>query len=926
MENINFRNIPTKFELNGPILTITQHPVAASGCPGTSAIFTTNATATFPTQEPTNPATNSGTITYRWYQEGVGALTDGDRISGSSTNVLTINNLISPDDNGKRFYAVIDYDPSISTGNAINEPLTSDVATLTVRPDISIVSQPVNATVAQGRVATFNIGASLTDNSQGNLAYQWSANGVNLSDGISGTTVQTPTAIQSQTTASGFNGSGIYLDLTSFTGTVSVTMSTSEESGIFHYINIPGVDNIPENAGSRTYSLQGGRVYGPCSAPNGGLYIGSETPVGGTATLVVEEGGDDWNDMILYSNRGRFVRLNSAPTVTTLAPAEAIVTITDGSGNSSQVNLSSQSNSSYSSFQSGQVYTLRPSTDIRVRTYAIGGGGGTSTSYGRTVAGGSGGASQGEVRLLANTDYKIIVGGGANGGSAGYGGGGSGNGGGGGGGYTGIFVSSVSQSNSILIAGGGGGGGNDPAQGGSGGGSEGGNGGNAPGRGGTGGTQLAGGSGYGPGSALQGGSGAGGGGGGYFGGAGGTPYNGCCADGAGGGGSGYLHPSLISEGSYTSTNSAGGGSPGQNGSFKITVLETFSATTSSNTVSGARSPNLEISTGTLGVQNIRCEVSSPTGCNSPIFSNTVEFNVINARQILNVEYAPDGGSGNATLDSVNLFNTNLVLQGRDATLIRFYAAETDLDVFIDIYGTKGVDNGSFRGGEGGVSTIRLTMRRNEEFLIPSISSNLGQGTVFLYRKSRLIACVGAGGAAGSSGNGGPGGGVNVAGGSGDGRGSGTGGILYSPGTLPSNGIFGSLNPPGASSLQPGDSIATAPAGGRTLSCPKGYWYLRGFGACQDVGTERLYRANGNVVANSAFLSSGFKSGYGIRNTVGRGLNGGGNGGNGATGGTGGNGGGGGGGGSGYSDGSITIVSTRLGGHSGASRVIIRSAQ
>ena len=56
MENINFRNIPTKFELNGPILTITQHPVAASGCPGTSAIFTANATATFPTQDPANPA------------------------------------------------------------------------------------------------------------------------------------------------------------------------------------------------------------------------------------------------------------------------------------------------------------------------------------------------------------------------------------------------------------------------------------------------------------------------------------------------------------------------------------------------------------------------------------------------------------------------------------------------------------------------------------------------------------------------------------------------------------------------------------------------------------------------------------------------------------------------------------------------------
>ena len=924
MENINFRNIPTKLELNGPTLSFIQHPVGYGACPGTSATFVGIATATFPVQDPSNNAQNTGTISYLWYEEGVGALSDGGNISGAGTSTLTISNLVSPNDNERKFYLTADYVPSDITGNALNEPIQSDTALLTLYPSLTITSQPSDSTVAQNRSTNFSVTAALTDSTQGNLSYQWSVNGDNVSDGTINTVVQAPSARTTTVTAPGYAGSGIYLDLTQYSGSVSVTITTSEESGIFHYINIPGVDNIPENAGSRTYNLVGGRIYGPCSAPNGNLYVGTETPIGGNNNLVVEEGGDDWNDMILSSNRGYFRRLSSAPTITITSPTSAQITITDDStGSSSVIDLSSIS--SYSSFSTGRVYTIKPFNDIRVKTYLVGGGGGTSTNY-RNVAGGAGGATQGEVRLRADTEYKLIVGGGSNFGTAGYGGGGTGNGGGGGGGYTGIFVSSVSQANAILIAGGGGGGANDPAGGGAGGGSEGGNGGNAPGRGGTGGTQLSGGSGYGSGSALQGGSGAGGGGGGYFGGAGGTPYSGCCADGAGGGGSGYISTALSSNASYSSTNSAGGGAAGQNGSFKIELLETFTAVSTQNTISGSRTPTMTISTGVVGIQTVRCSISHPTACGSPILSNVVNFNVVNARQVLNVEYATNGGSGSAQLQSVNLFDTNWTLSNGsyEGFLTRFYAAETDLDVFIELYASSGNSNGGFSGGEGGTSIIRTTLKRNVEYLITSLPRATGVGAIFLYRKSRLIAVCGGGGSAGNGGNGGSGGGVNVGGGAGSGRGAGSGGQLFNPGTLPSNGVFGSVVG-SLSGLYPGDSVASAPLGGRVLPCPKGYWYTRGFGACQDVGSQQLYRANGNVATNTAFLDSGFKAGYGIRNTAGIGINGGGRGGDGATGGNGGNGGGGGGGGSGYTDGSVTIVSTTQGGYRGLSRVLIRSA-
>jgi hypothetical protein len=352
----------------------------------------------------------------------------------------------------------------------------------------------------------------------------------------------------------------------------------------------------------------------------------------------------------------------------------------------------------------------------------------------------------------------------------------------------------------------------------------------------------------------------------------------------------------------------------------------------SSTVSGAGTTSLTISLPNISTNTVRAKISHPTACNSPIYTNRANFTVVAAREIVNFEFIPDTGSGPATfLTSQNLFNgsytisyTTQATQGVTG-IICFYAAEKDTDVFIDMYAGRGFDYGSNRGGEGGVSTIKLTLKQNEEYVIASLLQATGGNAVFMYRKGRLIAVVGCGGHAGYGGGGGNGGGVNVAGANGFGSGAGAGGSLYLPGTLPSDGIFGSV----ASTLTPvqsGDSIASAPNGGRVLPCPKGrYWYGRGYPACSDIGNIQFYRENGNVATNSAIISRGFKAGYGIRNTSGLGSGGGGNGGGGATGGNGGTNGGGGGGGSGYSDGSIEIISTQQGGNYGESKVIFRSA-
>jgi hypothetical protein len=345
----------------------------------------------------------------------------------------------------------------------------------------------------------------------------------------------------------------------------------------------------------------------------------------------------------------------------------------------------------------------------------------------------------------------------------------------------------------------------------------------------------------------------------------------------------------------------------------------------SATVIGSGTPSLSISLPDIGTNTVRAQLSHPTA--GSIFTNTVNFNVVSAREIVNIELLP-GSSGSATLYNWNLFSQGAFSIGPGEvpapTLMTFYSPERDLDVFLDISANSGSNNGSYRGGQGGMSTLKMRIQQNVEYVITSISQVNNGSSIFLYRKGTLIASVGGGGNAGSGGNGGDGGGVNVAGGNGSGRGAGTGGILYTSGTLPPNGIFGSnlTTVP----LKPGDQQASAPNGGRVLPCPKGYWYNRGYSACQDVGFVKFYTASGNEISNStSSILRGFKAGYGTRNTAGRGIGGGGTGGNGATGGNGGTNGGGGGGGSGYTDGSLEIISTRQGGNTGLGRIIIRSA-
>jgi len=219
MENNNFRGIPTSLFLNGPKLGIVTDPQDVTDVVG-FATFTGITTASFP--NPTD-GVNDGSITFNWYYDG-NLVSDSDSnitIVGFNTatgtgSTLTVSGISTENDNGKEVYFVTDYTPSAysqpagsavtagtarSTGNAFNEPLTSAVASISLKPEITISTQPEAETVAIDNDATFTISASILP-SIFSLLYQWQVDGQDLpssGDFTSGSDTFTVSGGQSET-------------------------------------------------------------------------------------------------------------------------------------------------------------------------------------------------------------------------------------------------------------------------------------------------------------------------------------------------------------------------------------------------------------------------------------------------------------------------------------------------------------------------------------------------------------------------------------------------------------------------------------------------------------------------------------------------------------------------------------------------------
>jgi len=347
-------------------------------------------------------------------------------------------------------------------------------------------------------------------------------------------------------------------------------------------------------------------------------------------------------------------------------------------------------------------------------------------------------------------------------------------------------------------------------------------------------------------------------------------------------------------------------------------------------ISGSGTTTLTIEQDAVGVTTIQSIAYVDTdGGRVQANSSVVNYTGVNPRNRIKIEgfdsnnnYAEgilDLDTAPQTIDSDTL--------GSDYSILTFHALEKDMNVKMTMAASAGGSSVVYSstdstvvlytahvGGQGGTSVITTTLEEDVEYTLIGISNN---SSIFLYRGSNLILVIGQGGEAGTEGAGGDGGGANVDGEQGEGRRSGSGGTAPVIGTLGLNGTFGSILFNSDIDLQIGDSRASAPGGGETISCSKGsYWINQGISACSDNSSSKIKFVNidGTEISESDAIIRGFKPGYTISNTAGVGINFGGDGGNGARGGSGGTSGSGGGGGSGYSDGSVTIVETNLGGN------------
>jgi hypothetical protein len=864
----------TTLDLNGPVLSFATNPVGVastgvvSGTGSGIATFTGIATASFPTgvstgspDAPTNQASNTGIITYRWYEVGVGALSDSQYVTGTGTTTLTLSRLITPTDNRRQFYLTADYIPSAyqssspvtagtarSTGNAINEPLSSDIGTLTVYPLLEIIGQPSSTSSLINQNATITVNAGLTDNSFSNdLIYEWYLDGVPANDGQS---------IQYEN--------------------VTVTTTTISPPQTINQVRYREVSSSSERNENRTFYSDGSVDLHPTS---NNIILEVASGSGGN-------GGSDDRFSGGRGGAGRYGRFSYSRAGTRL-DFRIGRRGNDGASNATRSGGGSgASNSCADGGRGGDASLGRGSS-------GGGGGGGSATcvydsSIGRETiiaAGGSGGGG-------ASFNVPGLDGSAAGGfnrgsinirtrGSAGESASDDGGGGGGSGGGSLLTTDVLVPSPDGIGQGGG--------------------------------RTQSGRSGL---DQERGGRSAEGGGATY--GARDSSVASLTEAGRTHNGDGFVKIfwRFTETSSYLEPYTEQVVVPGTE--VITTTTQTVPRTI---TLSGTKTPNLTIRADRVGINTITCKISSATAANSPLITSEVIYTTVSSADQFNLNIETIGTTSTAGTSSINLFNGEYTFTKLITGVYSFYAPDKDIPIEIDLYGGKGFDRGSYVGGEGGFSRIRFTMTRNTEYVIDGLTESIN--APFLYRKGQLIACVGRGGDAGTSGNGGFGGGIGIAGASGSGRNSGSGGSVITVGSLGSNGIFGSLTTLSATS--PDTKATIPNGGRTIKCTKGVYWQQQGISACSDVGTTLFRLSDGTQVTNTASITRGYKAGYNIIQTAGRSIGNGGNGGSGATGGAGGDGASGGGGGSGYTDGSVTLISNTLGGSTGDAQVIIRLA-
>ena len=355
-----------------------------------------------------------------------------------------------------------------------------------------------------------------------------------------------------------------------------------------------------------------------------------------------------------------------------------------------------------------------------------------------------------------------------------------------------------------------------------------------------------------------------------------------------------------------------------NGVSLNTPVSNLTTSVSNSVAAEGASSSLTIRNSTAELSKIKCVISNTAASPSSIDTNEVNFDVGAARRLIAFERYGEGSTSVVQTDQRDVGQTGALTFRANASInarmIVVQAPEQDVDVKITLGGAAGAARNGNRGGSGGISVFKTTLKKGDEYLIklgvnyeqgggPRGGINGGGGIGAIYHKGKLIAVAGGGGGAGTNGRGGDGGGLQVAGENGQGSAAGSGGITIQQGTLPTYGETQA----GRTGVSDFDNNSSG--SGRISGCTIGrYWREQGKSPCEDVGLSQFRSADGSINSQSFTIERGYKSGQGHRNNGGAGSGNQGGGGAGARGGTGAtNNGAGGGGASGYASDEVELL-------------------
>ena len=162
-----FRHIPTNLDINPPTITVgtvSDQLIDSGGNPtfSVSASFTAGA---------------SGTLSYQWYEISSAGIETP--VAGATSTSLSLPNQTDPANADRRFRCYVAFNRSGTTAPAVVSPVKSNIASLFIRPFITInTSFPTSQAIVAGNNVTFTASATVSSGGAGSLRYQWYGNGV----------------------------------------------------------------------------------------------------------------------------------------------------------------------------------------------------------------------------------------------------------------------------------------------------------------------------------------------------------------------------------------------------------------------------------------------------------------------------------------------------------------------------------------------------------------------------------------------------------------------------------------------------------------------------------------------------------------------------------------------------------------------------